>query len=429
MKQKITACWVLYKSFFDAVPGQKVALSLGILLWLLAYIEQDEIRNSLFTLSGTFFMVAFTLVFAGPHFRKLASFKKHKLLPQFKGLLITSYLAVLLSLTTFTAVGVLLLQKHSFASLNSIPTDFIIPSVASVIFLVSLVGFLSRYYRLVFLALVLMSIAKKDWIAQQPITHLLLAIHCIAVLGLIYFFYAMRKNYTQQFYTKQPVSIAKYTPGLNGRFDQAGVTPAGSILLGLSDGYKSRFTRAFFTAFLLPVGLLTTIAIFTNGLPSDLFTTKPVLLFGLATAMGLHLHLIFTAISRRRSLWLRVGGGKKQINRVIQSVLAKERWTMAFCFLLWCLPLLTLYPQTLLWVLGGSLLIWFMLLFIEQLLLSLKQPLSQSAEFFLMLFCLGLLAALYLLSVMTQQPLILWWGMAVLLAGYGILNVKRRITP
>ena len=148
MKMIPGSIWVLYKSFFQAVPGQKGLLAIGFLLMALGYLQHGSSHATLFVMAGTAFATGFTLLFAGPHFRQLASFRRHRLLPDFRKQLITSYLLALASLSLFALLGLVLLENAvPQLRLNGVSTGIVWLSLFGVVLVVSFMGFLPRHLR------------------------------------------------------------------------------------------------------------------------------------------------------------------------------------------------------------------------------------------------------------------------------------------
>ncbi|GGY81025.1 hypothetical protein GCM10011613_27600 [Cellvibrio zantedeschiae] len=136
------------------------------------------------------------------------------------------------------------------------------------------------------------------------------------------------------------------------------------------------------------------------------------------TGVMVQIHFAFSVRAKKRFIWLRVGGSRAQINQIAQKVLARERWAMAFCFALWCVPVVSLYPITALWLLGVSTLLWFMMLFLEQIILTLKGQLTQRAAFYVLLIFMGIVVSVIALANVHRQPLILWFGVAAIFSLY-----------
>lgn len=421
MKIIVSSIWVLYKNFFDAVPGQKGLLAIGFLLMALGYFQLGSSNAELFIMAGTAFVSGFTLLFAGPQFRKLASFRRHRLLPNFRMLLIISYLMTLISLSLLILIGLHFLNQKKLVQLiqlNDISTVTIYLSILSLVLIVSLFGFLPGYLRYPFWLLLIIGVVKFQNINHLPVEILLLSIIGIAMIGLSCFMYFVGIIKKPILYSKQTVSLSKYLPGLNGSFQEKGVTAVGSILLGMSDGNTSRFFRAFFTVFLLPIALACA-ALLTNKYSAEQFFQNPLFLFiSLMTAVMIQIHFAFAVSARRRFIWLRVGGSRQQINQVAQKVLARERWSMVFCFGLWCVPVLIFYPKVVVWLLGVSTLLWFMMLFLEQIILTLKAQLTRRAEFYLLLSFIGMVMSIIALAHIHQQPWILWFGAMAIISLY-----------
>lgn len=425
MKMITSSIWVLYKSFFDAVPGQKGLLAIGFLLMALGYFQQESNHAEFFISAGAAFLTGFTLLFAGPHFRQLASFRRHRLLPDFRKHLIISYLMALASLSLFLLLGLTLLEKQNVVQLiqlENISIGIIWLSLFSVILITSLLGFLPGYLRYSVWLLLIICVANIQQFSAAPL-ELLLAIIGISLVGLCCFIYFLGIIKKPIFYTKKAVSLSKYLPGLNGDFQEHGVTAVGSILLGMSDGNASRFSRAFFTAFLLPIALACA-ALLTDRYSAEQLFQNPLFLFiSLMTGVMIQIHFSFTVSARRRFIWLRIGGSRQQINQVAQKVLARERWIMVFCYGLWCVPVITFLPKTAVWLLGVSTLLWSMMLFLEQMILNIRAQLTRRAEFYMLLSFIGMVMSFIALAHIHQQPWILWFGVAVMLSLYLALKL------
>lgn len=370
MKTITGSIWVLYKSFFDVVPGQKGLLAIGVLLMALGYFQQESNHAELFISAGTAFVAGFTLLFAGPHFRQLASFRRHRLLPDFRQQLIISYLVALVSLSIFALIGLMQFEKQNviqLTQLEKISIEIKWLSLFSVILITSLFGFLPGRFRYSLALLLIIGVANSHEFKSIPIEWLLSAIIGIALLGLCCFIYFLGIAKKPIFYTKRAVSISKYLPGLNGNFQERGVTAVGSILLGMSDGNASRFFRAFFTVFLFPVVLACSVLL-TGKNSAEQFFQNPLFMFvSLMTGVMVQIHFAFTVSARRRFIWLRIGGNQQQINQIAQKVLARERWVMVFCYSFWCIPVIALYPKTAVWLLGVGTLLWSVMVFLSKL--------------------------------------------------------------
>lgn len=430
MKLITSSTWVLYKSFFDAVPGQKGLLGVGFLLMVLGYFQSGSNHAELFVMAGTAFATGFTLMFAGPHFRQLASVRKHRLLPNFRNHLIVSYLMALVSLSLFSLVGFTLLEQQNAVQLmplRSISAGIIWLFILSMLLITSLYGFLPGHLRYATWLLLIIAVVNAQQFRAVPIEFLLLFIIGIAMAGLCCFIYFMGIIKQPIFYTKKAVSLTKYSPGLSGNFEGRGVTAVGSILLGMSDGSRSRFFRAFFTAFLLPVALMG-VALLTHKYSVERFFQNPqFMLMGLMTGVFLQIHFAYTVSARRRFIWLRIGGSRQHINQVAQKVLARERWVMVFCFGLWSIPVIALFPKTAAWLLGISTLLWFMVLLLEQLILNVKGQLTRRVEFYMLLIFLGVVMSIIALANVHGRPEILWCGVAVMFSLCSALKLVFKI--
>lgn len=427
MKMITSSIWVLYKHFFDAVPGQKGLLAIGLLLMALGYFQQELHHAELFITAGAAFVTGFTLIFAGPHFRQLASFRKHRLLPNFRMLLIVSYLLALASLSLFLFVGLMLLELHNpvqLMQLEGISTGMIWLSIFSAILIASLFGFLPRHFRYPLALLIFICVVNIQQLSAVPVELLLSAIIGIAMAGLCCFIYFFGINKKPIFYTKKSVSLSKYLPGLNGGFQERGVTAVGSILLGMSDGNSSRFLRAFFTGFLFPMVLACSVLLTSKNSAEQLLQNPLFLFISLITVVMLQIHFAFTVKSRKRFIWLRIGDSHQKINKVAQKVLARERWVMVFCYGLWCAPVLILYPKVAAWLLGVSTLLWFMMLLLEQIILTLKTQLTQRAEFYMLLSFIGIVVSIIATAHVHRQPWILWFGVVAVFSLYAALKLR-----
>src|SRR5690606_8108607 len=154
---------------------------------------------------------------------------------------------------------------------------------------------------------------------------------------------------------------------------------------------------------------------------------RPIfILMGLMVGVLIQIHFAFTVGARRRFIWLRVGGNRQQINHVAQKVLAKERWFMVFCYGLWCAPVIAFFPKTAVWLLGVSTLLWFMMLLLEQIILTLKTQLTQRAEFYMLLIFIGMVIGIIASAHVHQQPWMLWFGVAVILSLYSALKLTLK---
>jgi hypothetical protein len=422
--------WVLYKSFFDAVPGQKGLLAIGFLLMVSGYFQQGSNHAELFITAGAAFLTGFTLLFAGPHFRQLASLRRHRLLPDFRKHLIISYLMALASLSIFALIGLILLEKQKVVQLIQLENISICIkwlSLSSLLLIISFFGFLPGYLRYTLWLLLISCVANAQQFSVAPIEVLLSVIIGIAIAGLCCFIYFLGIIKKPIFYTKKAVSLSKYLPGLNGSFQERGVTAVGSILLDMSDGNSSRFIRAFFTVFLVPITFACSVLL-TGKHSAEQFFQNPLFIFiSLMTGVMVQIHFAFTVRAKKRFIWLRIGGSLQHINKVAQKVLARERWVMFFCFGLWCAPVITLYPKTAVWLLGVSTLLWFMMLFLEQIILSLKGQLTRRAEFYTLLIFMGAVVSIIAVSNVHRQPWILWVGVVAILSLHSALKLRLKV--
>ena len=427
MKMIPGSIWVLYKSFFQAVPGQKGLLAIGFLLMALGYLQHGSSHATLFVMAGTAFATGFTLLFAGPHFRQLASFRRHRLLPDFRKQLITSYLLALASLSLFALLGLVLLENAvPQLRLNGVSTGIVWLSLFGVVLVVSFMGFLPRHLRYPTWLLVVVGALNLQHIGLVPIELLLSSSIGIAMVSLGCFLYFVGIARKPIFYSKRAVSVSKYLPGLNGGFQERGVTAVGSILLGISDGNVSRFLRTFSAAFLLPMALACATLLTGKQSAEQLFKNPLFLLMGLMTGVLMQIHFAFAVSARRRFIWLRIGGSRQKINQVAQRVLARERWAMVFCYALWCAPVISLYPNTAVWLLGVSTLLWCMLLLLEQLILTLKDQRTQRAEFYMLLVFIGIVIGIIAVANVHRQPGTLWLGVAGMFSLYSVLKLNLK---
>ncbi len=434
MKTIANSIWVLYKSFFDTVPGQKGLLAIGFLLMALGYFQQESNHAEFFITAGAAFVTGFTLLFAGPHFRQLASLRRHRLLPNFRKHLIISYLMALTSLSVFLLLGLILLEKQNPVKLiqlekisENISIGIMWLSLLSVVLITSLLGFLPGYLRYPTWLLIIICAVNHQQLSATPIELLLSAIIGIAMVGLGCFIYFLGIVNKPIFYTKKAISLSKYLPGLYGSFQERGVTAVGSILLGMSDGNISRFYRAFFTAFLFPIALACSVLLTGKHSAEPFFQNPQFIFISLITGVMVQIHFAFTVRAKKRFIWLRIGGSRQQINQVAQKVLARERWAMALCFGLWCAPIITLYPKTAVWLLGVSTLLWFMMLLFEQIILTLKTQLTRRAEFYLLLIFVGIVVSIIALASVHRQPEILWFGVAAMLSLYSVRMLISKV--
>ena len=415
------SCWVLYKGFFNAVPGQRGLIAIGLLLMALGYMQSGTHHAELFTMAGTAFVAGFTLLFAGPHFRQLASFRRHALIPHFRKHLIISYLLALISLSLFTLIGITLLDNQNptlLPSLGNIPTGLLSLSLSATVIIISLFGFLPGYLRYPAWLLLIVGTINISTLGEVPLRLFLYTVIGVSITSLFCFMYFMLNINNPNFYNKKAISLTKYLPGLNGSFQERGVTAIGSILLGISDGNSSRFIRALFTVFLLPVALACTALLTEKYSAEQLFQNPLFILMGLIMGALLQIHFAFSVGTRKRFIWLRAGGNRQQINTVAQKVLARERWVMALCFGLWCIPAVVIFPSTAVWLLGVAMLLWIMILLLEHIILTLKHQLSQRAEFYMLLMFIGIVIGFIASAHVHQQPTILWWGVATLFLFY-----------
>jgi len=429
MRMITRSIWVLYKSFFDVIPGQKGLLAIGLSLMALGYFQNKSNHAEFFIAAGIAFVAGFTLLFAGPHFRQLASFRKHRLLPDFKKHLIISYLMTLASVSLLVFIGLMLLDKQNPLLIQSEHISMGIKGllIFSVILITSFLGFLPGYLRYPLWLLIIIGVVNIQQLRALPIELLLFSIIGIAMIGFCCFLYFIGMIKKPIFYTKQTVSLSKYLPGLNGNFQERGVTAVGSILLGMSDGNSSRFIRAFFTAFLFPIALACAVLL-TGKHSAEQFFQNPLFIFiSLITGVIVQIHFAFIVSARRRFIWLRIGGDHKQINHVAQKVLARERWIMFFCFGLWCVPVIAIFPKTAAWLLGVSTLLWFMMLLLEKIILTIKSQLDRRFEFYMLLIFIGVIVSIIALSNIHQQSWILWWGVAVMFSLYSVLKISSSL--
>lgn len=286
-------------------------------------------------------------------------------------------------------------------------------SLFSLLLITNFFGFLPGYLRYPLWLLLIICVANSQQFNAASIELLLSAIIGMAKVGLCCFIYFLGIIKKPIFYTKKAVSLSKYLPGLNGSFQQRGVTAVGSILLGMSDGKTSRFIRAFFTVFLVPVVLACSVLLTGKQSVEQVFQNPQIVFISLMTGVMVQIHFAFTVRAKKRFIWLRIGGSRQHINQVAQKVLAKERWAMALCFALWWGPVISLYPKTAIWLLGVGTLLWFTILLLEQIILSLKVQLTQRTEFYLLLIFVGIVVSFIALANVHQQPRILWFGVAV----------------
>ena len=432
MKTSASSIWVLYKSFFDTVPGQKGLLAIGLSLMALGYLQQSSNQAEFFISAGTAFFTGFTLIFAGPHFRQLASFRRHRLLPDFRKHLIISYLLALVSLSLFALVGLTLLDKQNpvpLMQIEHISTGTIWLSIFSAALIVSLFGFLPGYLRYPIWLLLIIGVVNLQSFRALPLEPLLFATMGIGLVGLCCFVYFIGTIKKSIVYTRKAISISKYLPGLNGSFHERGVTAVGSILLGMSDGNSSRCLRAVFTAFLLPVALACSVLLAGKHSAEQFFQTPLFIFISLITGAMVQIHFAFTVGARKRFIWLRTGGNRQHINNIAQKVLAKERWFMALFFGLWCIPVIAIFPTTAAWILGVSTLLWSMMLLLEHLILTVKRQLPRRVEFYLLLLFIGIIMGFIASAHIHQQPEILWLGFAVIFSLYGGMRGVRRYFP
>lgn len=429
MTMAARSIWVMYKSFFNAVPGQKGLLGIGCLLIALSFLQQDANHAQLSVMAGTAFVTGFTLLFAGPHFRQLISFRRHRLLPGFKKYLIISYLLVLVSLSLFVVIGLTLLERHNSilpAQLENLATGFLWLSILSAILITSLFGFVSRYLRYLVALLIVIGVVNIPQSIELPIKAILASMIGLSVISLCCFIYFTGISSNSIFYSKKAVSLSKYSPGLSGNFQERGVTAVGSILLGISDGHFSRFMRASFTTFLLPLALACAALLNDKHSVEQVFKNPLFILMGLMTATMLQIHFAFRVAARRRFIWLRVGGGHQHINQLAQTVLAKERWAMIIYFGLWSIPVIALHPTTSVWLLGVGSLLWFMMLVLERLILTVRVQLSPRAEFYWLLVFVGLVVSFIAVANVQGTPRLIWWGAVTLLCLYLALGLRGK---
>jgi hypothetical protein len=290
----------------------------------------------------------------------------------------------------------------------------------------SFFGFLPGKLRYPIWLLVIICVVNIPKSSPLSVELILSAIIVISMVGLGCFIYFLGIIKKPIFYTKKAVSLSKYLPGLNGGFQQQGVTAVGSILLGMSDGNVSRFIRAFFTAFVLPVALACVVLV-TGKHSAEQYFQNPLFIFiSLMTGVMVQIHFAFMVRAKRRCIWLRIGDSRQHINQVAQKVLARERWAMAFCFGLWGAPVITIFPKTAAWLLGVSTLLWFMMLLLEQIILTLKIQLTRRAEFYMLLIFMGMVVSIIALANVHQQPQILWLGVLAIVSLYSLLEIRNK---
>lgn len=429
MRGRSAAIWVLYKGFFDAVPGQRGLLAIGLSSMALGHVRQGSGDAALFILAGIAFMAGFTLLFAGPHFRQLAGFRRHRLLPQFRSRLVIGYLGALVTLSLFVLAGLALLGPQAspaWARWLAAPAGWIALAVLGLVLIVSFIGFLPGPLRYVVGALTVVGAANAAWLGTVPVERLLQGIVGLSTLGTAAFVYWVGIVETPVFYRRQSVSLSKYLPGWNASFEERGVTAVGSLLLGMPDGTASRTVRAASGALLLPLAMAGAVAMTSRYSAAQIFGNPLFMLVGLMTAVMLQAHFAFTVAARRRFIWLRVGGSRPSIDQAARQVLARERRLSGLCFGVWAIPVIAWLPGTAVWLLGVGALLWTLMLVLEQALLTSTAPLGRRAEFYALLLMVGLIVAVIAVAKVGGAPEALWWGVAAMLGLYSALRLGAR---
>ncbi len=338
---------LLLLSYCRAIPGLPVFAALGALCAFAGWLEGDPAASRAWLSAAICFLVAAPALFAGFHFRYLASRGSHALLPGFTPIMLATVLLLMLSLAGLTSLLAtpllplrgstllafafcawsalfwfgflptplrLLLGFGAIAAIFMTPHTYEPGSALSQLSGGHLSGgdFLGRHGSAQTLSLMLLIASALGW-----------AIFAVWFAGLVRRRVPFQRSDKAQW--NFPLSLHWNAA------EEIGSAP-GSLLLGQGDSFRLRALRTLLGVLLIPLFLFALLH-YGAGVEMRQLAENAVLVFvALTYAMGLFTHLALIGARRRPHLWLRGDWDMPGLTHLAEKVLWKEWLTLAIAW-------------------------------------------------------------------------------------------------
>ena len=320
---RMVATRLLTFSYFKVFPGMALLWLVGLLCLGGALSTTDTQQRFAWLAAAGSFCIAVPALFAGSHFRAIASRRSHALLPGFAEAMVAAALTLFVGLGLGSAV---LYQIHRESNLEA---SWAIACCGwSLLFWF---GFLPTWLRVTagFSAIALTLATGTSPVATDGggVTTALI----ITVVGWLAFWRWFSAR-VARFETFERVELAHWNLplGLNwGQAERIG-TSAGTLLLGIGDAPRSRLLRAALGVLVLPGSLFLLLYAALPTEQSQRWIGDPVISFlALAYALGYFTHLTQRGAQRLPLLWLRLPLNWVELRALAERVLIKEWLALA----------------------------------------------------------------------------------------------------
>jgi hypothetical protein len=296
----LRALWWLLVSYVRAVPGMPWLAGIGVACAVLASVSTDAVQRRAYVGAAAVALIATPILFAGNHLRLLGSRRSHALLPGFGSHLVGAALLLHLLLAALIAAPL-----AAVAGLSVICAVAICIAGCSFLFWF---GFIPGLLRLLFACVLIGSLARIgiDQLSGLPAPVTLVRIMVAVATGWLAFAAWMvrrakqARNFARLDKTHWNLPLSVRVP-----WTERTGSPAGTLLLGISDSVGMRWMRAVVGAMLIPACILGALAVL-GGIPVERLFRSPVMaLLALFHGGAFFVHLAQRAASRRPLLWLR----------------------------------------------------------------------------------------------------------------------------
>ena len=324
---------LLLLSYFRVFPGMGSFMLVGLACVGGAMATGDATQRFVWMAAAASFLVAVPALFAGTHFRGLASRRSHARLPGFTSAMSCAAIGLFLLLSMGSALLMQLQSEPSslfamgslaFAGWSSLFWFGFLPNIMRALLGFASIAALLRWPGSMpdLSAALEWNDAKYGWVTASACGWLIFA---------TWFGRRMR-----QYRTFERVELAHWNlpMGLRWGTSERVGSPAGTLLLGIGDAPSARAARAVFGVLLVPGALL---GMLSAMLPTELvrdWIGDPVPIFlMLAYALGYFTHLCQRAAERQPLLWLREGYDWPGLRRYAERVLMREWLGLAIALL------------------------------------------------------------------------------------------------
>ncbi len=415
----LPAVSLLTLSYLRVFPGMGALLLVGVVCAAAGLATQPAVQRSSWLAAAGAFLVALPCLFAGSHFRALASRRSHALLPGFVQVMVVAalglfgllaliaamLLALAIAIPVWLGLPVALLACSALFWFGFLPTP-----------LRALIGF-------VLIALLLRGTidpASMELHRHSVYVAIFAVIFC-AIGWLCFAGWFQHRMATFRVFERSELAHWNLPMGMNvGQRERIG-SAAGTLLLGIGDAWSSRALRAAIGGLLVPLGLFALLYALLPTAEAQRWIGAPVPTFlTLAYALGYYTHLCQRAAQRRPLLWLRCADDWSGLRRVAERALLAEWLALAGAMLILNLTLAacSLWRFDLL----ALCVVWLLALLYNQQ-LALYRSLSdavQMAAIFAQLLLLVLCLALIRIG---EHPALLWWFAAAQIAAIVTLRL------